>query len=178
MVPPAGRREHPLPALWRGGGFAQVRLLEQGERARLEGSPAHEIETYTGPYNATQTYVVYYPELDPSAMEPRDSRLSAAWQIASFGDRGTVQHAECVLRQRHRLRWPDEAALTCEVRGKTLWAWNRAFAVALRDYIASTDRDRSRFPFAAQLMHVPAWFLTAKHRAEAVKKLDRMLASS
>lgn len=53
---------------------------------------------------------------------------------------------------------------------------NRDSAIALRDYIASTDRKVTRRKkWQTFLMNVPTHFLTASVRQEAVKKLERLL---
>jgi hypothetical protein len=90
---------------------------------------------------------------------------------------GVCTCGSCGYRAKHQLQWPEDAFYATEIRGQLLWAWNRTQVVALRAYIASTDRTytgiaRDHFWF---LRYVPKHFLEVKHRAEALKKLDRLL---
>ena len=58
--------------------------------------------------------------------------------------------------------------------GRTLWAWSAEHAVALRDYLASEDRNRATYgEFQGFLRKLPKEFLTAKVRDEAVKRISR-----
>jgi len=98
------------------------------------------------------------------------ARTKEKWGVCTCGS--------CGYRAKHEFQWPEDAYYKTEVRGQMLWAWGRDEAEALRAYIASPDRKftgiaRTHFWF---LRHVPKHFLEVKHRTEALKKLDRLLA--
>jgi hypothetical protein len=61
------------------------------------------------------------------------------------------------------------------IRGRTLWAFNRAHACELHEHIASKDRDRRGFKYRLALDVIPKHFMTAKVRDEAAKKLEALL---
>jgi hypothetical protein len=91
---------------------------------------------------------------------------------------GVCLCSSCGYRKKHRLQFPEDAYYKTEIRGQILWAWNRDQLEALRIYIASTNRKftgvaATHFWF---LRHIPKHFLLVKHRTEALKKLDRLLA--
>lgn len=95
---------------------------------------------------------------------------------------GRGSHGPCVCpscgyhNEKHPLQWPEEAYYQCEVNGKTLWAWSRGYAVALRDFLSSSTREPRDYPgYENFLFHVPKDFLLAKHRDTAVHRLVRLL---
>ena len=91
-------------------------------------------------------------------------------------DWGTADCRECGLRQKHILVWPNEALYQIEFRRRTLWAFDRESALAIRDYIASMHRKQAAFKWQSLLLHIPKQFLDAKARDEIVKRLNRLLA--
>jgi hypothetical protein len=88
---------------------------------------------------------------------------------------GAVVCPNCHVRRKHALHWPSDARFQIVYRGQCLWAFNRESAVALRDYVASGSRKRSKW--SSFLLHVPRTFLTAKARSHVVTLLDRVLAA-
>jgi hypothetical protein len=86
---------------------------------------------------------------------------------------GLCRCGSCGYLNRHVLDWPAEAFYAVSIRGRTLWRWSRKHALALRAYVAATDR--ARVPGARWLSRVPRDFLAARNRDELVKKLDRLL---
>jgi len=92
--------------------------------------------------------------------------------------RGVSTCGACGNSNEHILQWPKDAYYAVEVDGKTLWAWTRGAAIALKDFIASNNReprdytDHERF-----LRHIPKEFLLAKHRDAAVRRLQRLIDS-
>lgn len=119
----------------------------------------HDVFPWQAPDNRRRRSQLY------SSGRPKET-----WGVCTCGS--------CGYRAKHILRWPENAFYKTEVRGQTLWAWDRDQAEALRAYIASTGRKftgiaRTHFWF---LRHVPKHFLEVKHRTEALKKLDRLLA--
>jgi hypothetical protein len=113
---------------------------------------------------------------------PKQSQQVLYWRagLESLGAssvRGVLKCEQCHLVAPHDLAWPDDAYYRWDVRGHTLWAWSAEHAVALRDYLASEDRDRARYgEFAGFLRELPKEFLTAKVRDEAVKRISRSFA--
>jgi hypothetical protein len=89
--------------------------------------------------------------------------------------------------RRHVVNWPEDAWFQLGYKGHTLWAYNRASALELYDYLASSERNKSvevqpasggppstvEHPF---LKKIPSVFLTAKARPDIVRKLRRLLA--
>ena len=92
-------------------------------------------------------------------------------------DWGGVECLECGLRRKHALVWPDEALYQVEFRRNTLWAFDRESALDIRDFIASSERNRAAFKWSSLLLHIPKEFLAAKARDEIVKRLNRLLVS-
>jgi hypothetical protein len=72
----------------------------------------------------------------------------------------------------HTVIWPNDAFYRCDVRGHELWAWSEDHARTIREFIDSKTR-KARSP---ALLHLPEFFLRAKHREATVKALDRLLA--
>jgi hypothetical protein len=90
--------------------------------------------------------------------------------------KGVVKCEHCHLVDAHDLAWPEDAYYQWEIRGHTLWAWSFEHAVVLRDYIGSDDRDAAKYRgYGYDLRRVPKEFLTAKVRAEAVKRISQSL---
>lgn len=82
----------------------------------------------------------------------------------------------CAGRFAHTLSWPSDAYYSCEIRGQALWAWSRDHVVALVDFLASAERDPSKYPnYFLYLRHIPSHFTAAKHRELAVRKLKQLL---
>ena len=161
------------PAVFR---FAVAAYVDSKvERAEVADHSAYDLETTVQWANNRRSVAVYYPDLDLSKTLSFEGAGLARYYFREFADRGMCLCRSCGHRDRHRLRWPEEAVYSCQVRGKTLWAWTREHTVVLRDYIASTVRDRPKFRHRFFLMRVPSHFLSAKHRDEATRKLDRLL---
>jgi hypothetical protein len=91
---------------------------------------------------------------------------------------GTVFCAACGLLRKHNLTWPEDAFYKVDIRGRTLWAWNRAYALDTLEYLAQKDRDRRGFKTRLALDVIPKHFTTAKARQEATKKLGNLLAKT
>jgi hypothetical protein len=130
-------------------------------------------------------YAVYYPRLHGRGVKPIRDLLEGYspedWAPAKYwkeykGRRpGTIYCAACGLLRKHNLDWPKDAFYQIAIRGRTLWAYNRAYAQELQEFIQSSDRKQERFKSMLALDVVPTRFLTAKVRDEAVKKLGALL---
>ncbi len=117
-------------------GLAGV-VESKAERAAVEAHPAYELGTIVERGNNRRTVVIYHEWLDVGERLPFNGTSLARYVFREFADRGACLCGSCRFRDRHQLRWPDDALFSCEVRGETLWAWTRKHAVVLRDYIAS-----------------------------------------
>ena len=113
----------------------------------------------------------------PDGYAPSDWDHSK-YLVRSHGtDWGTVVCSNCGLRRRHRLEWPKDAWFQFDYRSTVLWAFNRESALELRDFIASDQRDRSKYRWESFLSHVPKEFLARGARADVVELLDRLLSA-
>jgi hypothetical protein len=136
------------------------------------------------PYRCSH-YAVYYPRLYgrgvapirklPDRYTPQDWKPPKYWSEYKGHRLGTISCAACGLLRKHNLDWPKEAFYQVTIRGRTLWAYNRNYAVELQEFIQSTDRQQERFKSMLALDVVPTHFLTAKVRDEVVKKLGALL---
>jgi hypothetical protein len=114
--------------------------------------------------------IVHAPDLFPWLAPPKGGYRRSDW--------GICRCPTCAFRAKHLLQWPDDAYYICEVKGKILWAWTRGHASALRDFVASPDREfrPGSYPgYFLFLRHIPTHFLRAKNRGAVVKQLDRLL---
>lgn len=111
----------------------------------------------------------------PSGYETNDWEHSPFLYRNHGTDLGTVSCLACGIRRKHILSWPSDAFYQTEYRGQVLWAFHRESAVDLRDYIASTDRDRTAYKWRSFLRHIPNAFLDASAREHVVKLLNRLI---
>ena len=140
----------------------------------------------------TYYYVLHYPYLMPKLENIDDlpeDYSSEKWRkrlahgtTSTCIDLGVVLCSFCNIRQKHELNWPDDAYFQIDYKGETLWAYNRSYAIKLRDYIASDDRKKrhpaSTEPYIFQdrfLRKIPEHFQTAKARGDIVRKLNKIL---
>lgn len=165
--------------------FATSAIVDdKRRRAELAAHPACDLFDDVTWGNNRRTVVAHHAVLDRS----NTARFDAATMHSSslrvrvnnveipLSQFGAFRCSKCAATRRHVLDWPKDAFFSCDVRGEVLWAWNHEQAVALRDYVKSTHRDRHAHGAHAFLLHVPATFLDAKRRETIVKKLDRLLA--
>jgi len=112
--------------------------------------------------------VVRYPKI--LAWEDRFKRSHKDKPLVSWG---ICKCPNCGYLNKHKLNFPEQAYYQTEVAGSVLWGWNRQDVCDLRDYLSA--KDRRRWQFSPFIWRVPAKFKLAKHRDEAVKKLERLL---
>lgn len=87
--------------------------------------------------------------------------------------RGVVRCDGCHRDRVHVLRWPDDACWQWRLRGHVLWAYDRAHALRLRDFVAATDRPPRGT--RGELGSVPTVFLKARMRAGVVRAIEASL---
>lgn len=85
---------------------------------------------------------------------------------------GLIRCPSCHLNRKHHLDWPQEAFWQWEIRGKSLWAWDRMHALKLLEQIESKQR---RHTNASSLYRIPSFFLEAKVRDQLTKKMRKTL---
>ncbi len=99
---------------------------------------------------------------------------------------GTLYAADAAPPRRHIVQWPEDAWFQVTLKGRTLWAYDRASALELYDFLASSDRHKKIYfeakskgpqPWAHNpfLNRIPGVFLTAKARPDLVRKLGKLL---
>lgn len=86
---------------------------------------------------------------------------------------GLVRCDRCHAQYRHRLSWPEDAFWHWQIRGQSLWAWDRDHALAILDYVRQTHRAVRRSP---RMRYIPSFFFGASVRHEVVRALEKRLA--
>lgn len=91
-----------------------------------------------------------------------------------------VSCMNCAHRKPHIIKWPADAYYQVKVSGAVLWAWTRKHMVEIRDYVASEDRGKRKYPHHEwkHVRRIPARFLDVKRRAAVVRAIDRVLAKA
>ena len=163
-----------------------VRIRRKVDIPFFRDNPLFEYALIQGAWAGTNWHgAVFYAGLHgstavlrklPEGYAPEDWNHSRYMIRSRSTDRGTIVCAACGLRRKHSLVWPESAWFQIDYRGKTLWAFERESATALRNHILSPDRKPTRRQrWASFLLHVPSAFLAAAARATVVKRLDRLL---
>lgn len=95
---------------------------------------------------------------------------------------GAIFCPACGLLRKHNLDWPKDAFYQVIIRGRALWAYNRAHAIEVHKFIAAQDRRIARgaswgrrYNFGLALDVIPKHFTAAKVRNEVTKKLGALL---
>jgi hypothetical protein len=72
--------------------------------------------------------------------------------------------------------WPEDAYFQWDIRGHTLWAWNREHAQVLLDFLGSKERDESKYGWYAKgLSKLPGELISSKVRGLVVKRIKETL---
>jgi sarcosine oxidase delta subunit len=153
--------------------FEQSRFFDYEFVERREHGQSYHAAIFCAGIHGTDTLAIKRLPDGYDASQWNHSRYAVRSHSTT---RGAVVCPACGLRRRHDLMWPTDAWFQCEVRGDVLWAFHRESTIALRDFVASKKRKRSRW--SSFLLHVPTVFLTANVRDEVVAKLDGLLAVS
>jgi hypothetical protein len=90
---------------------------------------------------------------------------------------GVSQCVRCCTRTKHVLDWPNDAYFKVTTRAGELWAWNRTFLVAARNYIQSIERDLSVHGAGTflYLRAIPKVFLLVSNRDNVIRRISRLL---
>ena len=167
--------------------FAETRQIAKADAEYFQADKLFEYSVSAGTFSqpGKKYTATYYHGLHRSNLESiqglPDKYSSSEWEHSRYWlhttDKGTSTCMECQKRRKSVLNWPEDAWYQVEVRGKVLWAFDRPSLIALRNYIAATERNKvRRESYTAFLLNVPTHFLTAKVRDETVKKLNQLLA--
>jgi hypothetical protein len=85
----------------------------------------------------------------------------------------------CGYHNKHLLNWPSDAYYAVQIRDHMLWAWNRQYATALRQYLEAPEQPPAYSPEINNfLVQVPKTFRLKRNRELARKKLARLLLPS
>lgn len=85
---------------------------------------------------------------------------------------GLVQCSHCHSNRKHKLSWPSDAYWQWEIRGQLLWAWDKEHAQIILDFVKETTRPPRH---SYRLKYIPSHFLSAKVRAQVVKRMERSI---
>lgn len=167
--------------------FAEVaRIARKTDIPFFRSSPHFEYRRFPAQgWRQAWHGAIYFPGL--TSRSPAAARLPEGYSPEDWAhpkyfssrdlDLGTLTcQRRCARPRKHRLVWPGDAFFSIEYRRALLWAFDRGSATELRDFIASPDREASRYRWRGFLMKVPGRFLQASARAELVRRLDRLLA--
>lgn len=94
----------------------------------------------------------------------------------SGSDSGSISCLSCGVHRRHDLQWSHDAFFQIEFKGELLWAFNLESAIELRNYIASSSRDRTQYKWQSFLMKVPKKFLLQNARNTVSRRLGKIIA--
>lgn len=89
---------------------------------------------------------------------------------------GHISCLNCGLSKEETMQWPIDAYYSGDVKGQILWAWNKAHAEAIREFVLSTSRNYKQYNYSASLYHLPEHFKLSKNRDACLKTLDRMIS--
>lgn len=87
---------------------------------------------------------------------------------------GLARCAACGLRRRHELNWPADAYWCWDIRGRMLWARDRAHALEILEHVRLEHRPARTSP---GLKRLPGFFLTAANRELVLSKIEKSLAA-
>jgi hypothetical protein len=170
--------------------FAEVLRIEKKEDVPyFQDSPLFDYQFVQGGIHGNWHAAFYFHGLHrrsleavsdlPARYSPHDWDHSQYLYRSHGLDLGTLSCRKCGLVLKHKLSWPTDAYYQADIRGETLWAFNRESLIALRNYVAATDRKKLRNgPWSGFLLKVPTNFLRRNVRSKALKQIDRLLATT
>ena len=166
-----------------------VRVETNSDKTYFENSKAFRVIEWRGHGARFHRYALYYPRVS-NALENMDDLPDGysadSWKpvkytyvgtkravFRSINDEGVLNCHACPSVRRYNLNWPEDAHFQIIYRGESLWAYNRAFAVSLLEYLEAGLRKTTLYdPF---LNSIPTIFQTAKARPIVVKALKEKL---
>lgn len=169
--------------------FAEVvRIEKKNDVPYFQNSPLFDYQFVQGGSNGNWHAAFYFHGLHrrsleavgdlPAGYSPHDWNHSKYLYRSHGLDLGTLSCHTCDLTMKHELSWPADAYFQADIRGESLWAFDRETLMVLRDYVAATDRKKMRDgPWACFLLNVPTSFLRRNVRPKVLKQIDRLLAS-
>lgn len=145
-------------------------------------------------YGRTKFFTRHYPIISPCLEnlsdipdEYKTGNVKGGFVYLDFsgqclkGGHGVAMCSKCSTAVKHKLKWPQDAHFQIDYKGKTLWAYDRSYALKLLNYIQSNER-KKRLPTTTKyitqdyfLRKIPEHFQTKKARGEIVKKLSKLL---
>ena len=156
--------------------FRAIRQQVKTRKAWEEGrkSVAFMCSEWTKSGGDSYATLWYYPELD---LHSGRGCVRDRQRYRGDSKLGTILCPSCHLKKKGELRWPKQAFYQCDIRGRKLWAWNRAHTVALRDFVITPHRMNPAYerPIQSFLKTVPTHFLSARCRKLVLKRLERLL---
>lgn len=175
--------------------YAESIRIKKKDASYFLKSKIFKIEKTTGwSESRTYYYTLHYPYIMPNLENIIDlpekytaenwrKRIGHGIYRTHLND-GVAVCSLCNIRQKHVLKWPEDAYFQIDYKGQTLWAYNRTYALKLRDYIASNDR-KKRHPNSTEyhifqdsfLRKIPEHFQSKKARTEIVKKIEKLIGN-
>jgi hypothetical protein len=138
---------------------------EDAARAIALGRPGVKL----GGGFALERFPREFPWGDPDNWRRRPSGYPAGprWGVATCG--------ACGRRAKHRVDWPREAFYQVRIDADVLWAYDRAGAVTILQFIRSADRDAFAVKGPYFLRKIPKEFLLVRRREKIVAALEKLL---
>lgn len=181
--------------------FASIAVIKTAaDREYFAADKAFECVNFAADNGQTRAAAIYYFGLGqrlPDASELPDGYAPDLWRARAPAGRridkakGSTACFHCHLRKKHTLSWPSEAYFQITYKSQTLWAYDRASAIKLRDYLASEARVKTQTQTRERggrsesyavtdsfLSHIPEVFQTQKARKHVVKKLTEIIEAS
>lgn len=88
-------------------------------------------------------------------------------------------HPEQYAGKTKIVRWPEDAWFRWEIRGHLLWAYNRAHAQVLLDFLSAKERKEQNYgDYRKGLERLPREIISAKIRPLVVKRISQTLELS
>lgn len=111
----------------------------------------------------------------PGQVAWNDLHNSAFRSVTRSKTIGVAVCSACGLVRRHLLDWPNDAFFKCDIRGKTLWAWNRSQLVSILEILEGKHRNQERPELRCS--KISKHFLISKHRDLTIESIKKLLAS-
>jgi hypothetical protein len=150
--------------------FQGQREIKSQELTALAGHPQHR----WGSWTVIERFPSEYPWHPPATFQ-RFLRYGAGEGGYPLLTHGLIRCSHCYIHQKHTLNWPQDAYWQWQIRGETLWAWDKPHAQAILNHIQQAQRPPRN---SYGLRYIPSHFLTAKVRDLVVKKITETILAS